>query len=158
MKPIADEYYIHATCGHCGKQFKVLRRRAKYRLKCSNGGQLYCSRSCNTASQKVPNDKKAMKQAYDKARRNGPLRESILERKRQYHKKVCDTPEFKAARREYTKRNLPRHLERCRTEEYKAYKSHYDAKRRSLPYGDFAEVYVAAWKLDAEIQLTKTRT
>lgn len=90
------------------------------------GNRLYCDRNCAGFGRRRPpksaEQKRSEKAAYDLARRNGPLRQSILAEKRQRHNDTYDA----ARAAVYRQARMPYHVEYCRRPEYRAKKKAYD--------------------------------
>jgi len=143
---------VPAVCPECGEEFLI--RPCDQRR-----GTRYCSRLCSANARRVdPGDKKRRKTEYDRARRNGPKRDEILQKKRDHYRANSDyflqkqaerraSPEYRAKMQEYGKnyRQDP---------EWKRHKREYDRKYRAVRlYGqDLAPAYLAFLALTDHLQ------
>ena len=147
---------VEKFCQYRGVTFEIARGQ-------HNAGRgKYCSRPCSHAARrqnKSLEQRRAEKAEYDRKRRNGPLRETILAKKRQHYED--NRPEF-----------LAKFAERRKDPAYKAYMKEYGARYRSDPewkahkrqydreyrarkmYGDFDVVYLVLRELEEELQNT----
>ena len=126
-------------CPHCGKELE--RKQGYINRALKLGVPIYCSRVCSGLARRVERteeEKKKIKSDYDKARLNGPLRDRILEEKRQYaktptgravQKRQREKPERKKYQAEFIKKS-----------DYVKWKHDYDQKYHAQKnYGEFWE-------------------
>lgn len=144
------------ACPQCGDSFVAETGRANRADKI--GAPLYCGRVCaglarRLAVPKTPEQKKAEKAAYDKARRER-LGEVLRGRKcSAYYANHSEMLRRLAA---YRVKRMPYHVEYCRQPEYKAKKHIYDLQRNSAEYGEFAEAHRLLVDLEKEIRSQAT--
>lgn len=135
-------------CAYCGKDADKPAghvNRARER-----GLKLYCNRRCSGLGRrkhKTKAQKREEKRLYDIEYRAKNLA-TILERKKEYHKRTYDPVKAAKAR----KARMPYHVEYCRRPAYKAKKREYDRKYRAAEFGDFAEAYMLTIDLNREIK------
>jgi hypothetical protein len=120
------------------------------------GANLFCDRACAGLFRRVqrpPEEKKALKAAYD-ARRREDLRDRLRAEKAAYHKRTYDP----AKARNLRKATMPRHVEYCRRPAYRKWKADYDRKHRATKqFGPFAEAAILLGDLESEILSRATR-
>jgi hypothetical protein len=135
---------INCTCPQCGETFEAAAGDVNRAAKA--GSPKYCGRVCAGIARrkdKSPEQKRAEKSAYDKARREkiGP---TIREKKRAAYHATKDR-EKEAA---YRKTRMPYHKAYCQRPEYVAWKREYDkvylAKKE---YGEFWESAILALEI-----------
>lgn len=144
------------VCPQCGNGFATKTGRANRADKI--GAPLYCGRVCaglarRLAVPKTPEQKKAEKAAYDKARRER-LGEVLRDQKRSAY--YANHSEMLSRHAAYRVKRMPAHVEYCRQPEYKAKKHIYDLQRNSAEYGEFAEAHRLLVDLEKEIRSQAT--
>jgi hypothetical protein len=137
---------VKIICPYCNKESEVrtgcVNRAKKLRV------PIYCGRVCSGLARRVnrtTEECKKIKADYDKARLNGPLRDKILEEKRQYAK----TEAGRASQKRNRTKRMPLHVEYCRQPQYKEYKKQYDKTRVAKQnYGEFWEASIVCNQLE----------
>lgn len=136
------------ACAHCGK--KSDKPAGQVNRARSAGLNLYCNRRCSGLGRRkglTKAEKREAKRLYDIEYRAKNL-ETILERKKEYHKRTYDPVEAAKVR----KVRMPYHVEYCRQPAYRAKKREYDRKHRAAEFGEFAEAYMLTIDLNREIK------
>lgn len=144
-------------CTHCGnsveKETSAVNRSRKV------GMALYCDKRCSSDARRIgTEEKKARKVEYDRQRREGPLREALLQQKKAYYEahareilavqkaaREAD-PELKKRRRDCQKRCMER-------PEWKEHKREYDRQYRAdREFGEMAPAYLLLLELEKEVE------
>lgn len=153
------------VCAHCGTEADKLTGGVNRSLRI--GAPLYCSQACSGLahrSEPVPVEvKRKAKQRYDRARRNGPLRQRILDEKRAAYRALTHDERHEQylrarARREADPDLAAAYREACvkarNTPEWKAHKREYDRRwRAATEFGDgpLADAFVLLQELIDEV-------
>lgn len=144
---------MEATCPQCGGLFES--KTAHTNRAAKIGAPLYCGRICAGLARRLKNpptdeQRRVAKAAYDAKRRNGPKREALLAKKREYY--YANHERISAAHAEYRAAHMNRHIEYCQQPEYRAKKSVYDRKRRAeIQFGEFSEAALILADIEREV-------
>lgn len=141
---------VKLICGACGKEYE--KSTGHYNRAIKVGYKMFCSHACSFEHRKVERtneEKKALKSEYDKKRRNGPIREVILKKKKEYYVSHRDPVKEAQYRKE---KRMPYHVEYCRKPEYRTKKKVYDQQyKNQKEYGEYAECAILAEKIKKTI-------
>ena len=148
---------MRLTCPNCHGGFECAIGR--YNRAQTIGAPLYCSKTCAGQARRTPKpseeERRALKAAYDRARRQ-QLGERLRAEKRAYYEAnrdriLADMTAKRPAR-------MAAHIEYCRRPEYRAYKSEYDKRHLARKqFGEFAEAAIALRSLETEIETKASR-
>jgi hypothetical protein len=125
------------------------------------GKPLYCNRACAGLARRVdrtPDEKRAVKAAYD-ARRRVALAQKIKDEKRAWYLANRDRMLAEFAVRRAAPGYYERHNAYCRRPEYVAEKREYDRRLRANKQfgGEFADAFLLLQDIEREIETRATR-
>jgi hypothetical protein len=144
-------------CAHCGKDAEKATSAVNRARKV--GMALYCDKQCSSDARRMSTEeKKARKVEYDRQRREGPLREALLQQKKSHYeanaKEILaaqkaareSDPELKKRRRDCQRRCMER-------PEWKKHKRDYDRQYRAeREFGEMAPAYLLLLELEQEVE------
>lgn len=132
------------NCDHCGKSIEKLK--GHYNRARRSGYGVYCDRVCSGLARRhnqTPEERKAIKAAYDREYRKKHPEKAIYQRK--YNQSEAGRAMQKRNREKFKQA----HLEYCRTEEYRKWKQEYDEKYHAKKkFGEFWEAAITLKKIE----------